>query len=578
MKKTKIVCTIGPSTEAPEMLEGLIEAGMDMARLNFSHGTHETHGRVMELLRSVATRKGREVAILQDLCGPKIRVGEIAGGSILLVPGEELVLTSEEIVGDSKRVSISYPNLASELAPQDRVLIDDGLMDLKVEETSPPEVRCRVITGGILYPHKGVNFPGTSLRVPSLTDKDIEDLHFGLSIGIDFVAVSFVRRSDDIVFARRIMEAAGRVVPIIAKIEKQEAVQNFEEILEVSDGIMIARGDLGVEAPVEEVPVIQKRLIRRCNEVSKPVITATQMLDSMIRNPRPTRAEVTDVSNAIIDGTDAVMLSGETASGKYPIEAVKMMARIIECTEPILPYERIFAAQTHKRNALEAISLATCEMAETLGARAILVSTSSGRTAKAISRYRPRAPILAAVSSVEVERRLLLSWGVFPIVVPHSIDSDDLMESASRSAVSSGLAGDGDLVILTAGIPGGMRGSTNMIKVHILGHIFLRGTGVGPDVVVVGKACLADSVALAKEKVEEGDILVTRRLDSSFAPILQHLSGVITAEGGADSEGAMLCQKTGIPGVLGVSEAMSSLADGRMITLDVERGIVSEPG
>jgi len=472
MPRTKIVCTLGPASESEEILREMIRAGMDVARLNFSHGDHPTHARRLALVRRLAREEGKEIAVLQDLQGPRLRVGAIAGGSTVLREGEHFTLTTRRVPGDAKVVTAPYAHLPQDVQPGDRILLDDGLLELKVEEATDTDVICRVVVGGILRERKGVSLPGVSLSLPSLTEKDRDDLAFGLAQGVDYVALSFVRRASDIEALRALMDAQGVQVPIIAKIEKGEAIAAFDDILAASDGVMVARGDLGVEMPAEEVPIYQKRIIRKANAVGKPVITATQMLQSMMDNPRPTRAEASDVANAILDGTDAVMLSGETAVGKYPLEAVRTMARIALTTERNFPYEewRRKALTEPVATVTEAISLATCEIACELGARAIIASTSSGATARAVARHRPRTPIIASTPSETVHRQLALVWGVRPLLVPRFASTDEMITTAMKAAQEAGLVRTGDRVVITAGVPLFVPGRTNMLQVRVVGE------------------------------------------------------------------------------------------------------------
>lgn len=576
MKKTKIVCTIGPSSSSREVLETLITTGLDVARLNFSHGTHEEHGQVIAAIRELSQKLGRHVAILQDLCGPKIRLGTIENAPVNLEKGALFTFVDEEIAGNSVRASISYKDLSREARVGDRILIDDGLIELKVKEITDKEMQCEVITGGPISSHKGVNLPGVRLSIAALTEKDIDDLRFGLRSGVDMVALSFVRYDTDIMKAREIMKEEGRFVPIIAKIEKQEAVDNFESILHTADGIMVARGDLGVELPYEEVPLIQKKLIRMCQESTKPVITATQMLDSMIHNPRPTRAEATDVANAIMDGTDAIMLSGETASGKYPVAAVETMVKIAEYTEKFLPYEEVHGRRCDKKNAVEAISLATCEMAENLQAKAIIVSTNSGRTARAVSKYKPRHPIIAITSSLEACRKLMVSWGVFPAMMESSKNTDTFIEDLCNASIGTGIVSEGDMAVITAGIPEGMKGSTNMIKLHILGHQFIRGIGAGALRSETGKICVAKRPEDIEKRLKKGDILVLFRIEENLEPLLYNAGGVIAAEGDLHTPAARILEKLSIPAILGVPGALEIFEDGKMVTIDAQRGLIFE--
>jgi pyruvate kinase len=577
LTKTKIVCTIGPSVWDEENLKKLILESMDVARLNFSHGDHETHRRTMERLRKVSAEVGIPVAILQDLGGPKIRLGKIPDPGIEVKEGDRISLTSEEVNGEDGRFYVSYPYLEEDLKPGEHILVDDGLVQMTVEEIKGKDVVCHITVGGMLKAHKGVNLPHSSLRISALTDKDIEDVKFGMDMGVDFVALSFVRKAADIQQLKSIMEEHGKQgehIPIIAKVEKREAVQNLDEIITESDGIMVARGDLGVETPIEEVPLIQKEIIRKCNEVGKPVITATQMLDSMIRNPMPTRAEVTDIANAILDGTDAVMLSGETASGKYPIDALKTMDKIARATEIELFRKLSEKCYCPSNNVVDSISEATCKISEELEAKGIIVMTDSGRTARQVSRCKPKAPILAVTYTDASVRRLKLSWGVFPLKIEAVADTDKTLSDAADAALASGIVNPGDLVITTAGIPVMVKGSTNMIKVDVLGHVFVRGIGVGPQHKVTGRVIIALTADEAEKRVEKGDILFTNRLDDSFVQIAGRLGGVVAEEGTHGSYAEFFCERFKIPGIVGVPGALSKFFTGRIVTLEPDRGIV----
>jgi pyruvate kinase len=471
MTRTKIVCTIGPASRSPRILRRLILAGMNVARLNFSHGTHSEHLAVLRQVRRLASELGRPVAVLQDLGGPKIRVGEFAAGPVTLKPGAVFTLTGRRVPGDETRVSVSYPRLAAEVRPGDPLLLSDGALELVVLRRTARDVVCRVVTGGPLASHKGVNLPSRSLRVPSLTARDKRDLDFGVRHGVDFVALSFVRRAADISEVRRFIEARGASIPIVAKIEKHEALERIDEIVAAADAVMVARGDLGVETPLENVPQVQKMLIRLANRSGKPVITATQMLRSMVDSPRPTRAEVSDVANAILDGTDAVMLSEETAVGRYPLEAVRMMAKVARETESAFPYQTWF----RDRNAgatdslAEAVAFSACTLAASVRAACLVTFTSSGSTARLASRCRPACPIAAPTPHPSTYRRLALVWGVVPILGRRLKTSDAMIGQALRAARQAGLAKKGDTVIITAGIPPGVPGTTNLIKAETIG-------------------------------------------------------------------------------------------------------------
>jgi pyruvate kinase len=473
MRRTKIVCTIGPASRSPEALRHLLQAGMNVARLNFSHGSHEQHAEVITHLRALARDLDVPLALLQDLSGPKVRVGDIAGDGVLLRPGAQITLTLDDAPGDEGRVSLPVPEIFEAVAVGTHLMLDDGLLELRVKAKRSDALVCDVVVGGLLSSHKGVNVPGVSLPVAAVTDKDLDDLRFGIAQRVDYVAASFVRSASDIAVLRGVCEAARAKIPLIAKIEKHEAIHNIDAIMEAVDGIMVARGDLGVEVPIDEVPVIQKMLIHKANRAGKPVITATQMLDSMIRNPRPTRAEVTDVANAIFDGTDAVMLSGETAVGAYPFDAVRMMAKIAARTEASLDYGKILDEKMRfdtGQSITGAIGQATCDIAHDLNCAAILTASATGRTARVVSRYRPRAPIICATNRPETCQRLALVWGVHPVLVEMADDSDSMMQASIDAAERTGFVRADDVVVLTGGVPVGRPGSTNFIKVHRIGQ------------------------------------------------------------------------------------------------------------
>ncbi len=468
LRKTKLVCTIGPATRSSGMIEKLVRAGMNVARVNFSYGTVEEHAEVIRSIRSVSSGLGRPVAVLLDLPGIKLRVGKLEKPEVRLKEGDEFSLVAETVPGNERRASVSLPEVLGNIRAGNTIFLNDGAIQLRVLSASGGEVRCRVVVGGALSSGKGINVPGVKLDIPSVADQDLKHVLFGIEHGVDFIAVSFVRSADDVVKIRRFLQRNGGRIPLIAKIEKHEAVKEIDSVIAVADGVMVARGDLGVEIPLQEVPIVQKRIVLKCSRAGKPVVVATQMLESMIAAVRPTRAEVSDVANAIFDGADAVMLSGETAVGRYPVRAVKMMACIAVETERVLPYERqllekseLVAAQTD-----DAISYAACQMSQSLGAACIVAYTTSGSTALRVSRYRPEAPILALTPDERITRKLALSWGVEPHLTPAATDVDMMFHEATQLALKSGVARKGDLIVITAGIPMGVPGSTNVVKVH----------------------------------------------------------------------------------------------------------------
>lgn len=474
MRKTKIVCTIGSSSTDEETFKDLVLNGLNVARLNFSHGTHEEHKGKIDTIKKVREELKAPIAIMLDTKGPEIRIRDFETGQAELKKGQEFILTTREIPGNENMVSVTYDQFARDIKPGDEILIDDGLILMEaVEIIGDTDVKCLVKNGGVLKNKKGINVPGVQINLPALTDRDISDIRFGIEQGIDYIAASFIRKKDDVSQIRRVIEEENAShIMIISKIENRQGVENLDEIIEASDGIMIARGDLGVEIPAEEVPLVQKMIIGKCNQAGKPVITATQMLDSMIRNPRPTRAEVSDVATAIFEGTDAIMLSGETASGSYPVEAVKTMVRIALMIESSLDYKEILKSKSPASNCsiTDSISYATCKSSLDLRAAAVISATTSGYTAANVSRYRPAAPIIAATPSEQVMRKLALYWGVYPIKIEKMQSTDLIIKKSVERALESGYVKNGDLTIITAGVPAGISGITNLLKVHIVGE------------------------------------------------------------------------------------------------------------
>lgn len=575
MRRTKIVCTIGPASESVEVLEQLMLEGMNVARLNFSHGSHEEHLRRVEMIRQASRNTGRRVAIMLDTKGPEIRTGVLKGETITLEEGRQITLTTEEIQGDENRLNVSYRGLPQDVRPGNMILIADGLIGLRVLSIRGDEILCEVVHGGEIGSRKNVNVPGASIRLPAITEKDVADINFAVDHQLDFIAASFVRKAADVLEIRKLLEERNADLHIIAKIENQEGVDNLNEIIQVADGVMVARGDLGVEIPTEEVPLVQKLIIRACNQVGKPVVTATQMLESMIRNPRPTRAEASDVANAIFDGSDAIMLSGETAAGRFPVEAVRTMARIARRAEMALNYrdilkEKVVAAQP---TITDAIGHATCTTAMDLGASAIITATSSGSTARIVSKYRPGSPIIAVTTVERVAKKLCLVWGVTPLLVKETQGTDQMIEEAINSSVEAGLIRTGDLVVLTAGVPIGVPGSTNLIKVHVVADVLVRGTGVG-NKAIVGRACVAITPDEAIACMRPGDILVSVSTDKEFVPAMEKAAAIITEEGGLTSHAAIIGLTLGIPVVVGAAGATRLLTDGETITVDSVRGLI----
>ncbi len=573
LRRAKIVATIGPATQDADVLRALIEAGATTLRLNFSHGSHDDHQRSIRLIRQISFELNQPVGILQDLQGPKIRLGKFEQGSIQLAKGDPFVLTSEIIVGNQQRACVTYDKLAQEVPSGATILLDDGRVEMQVTavDLEAQELHCVVVVGGTLSNNKGVNFPGVYLSVKALTDKDREDLMFGLNQGVDWVALSFVRNPQDVLEIKEIIAAAGKHVPVIVKIEKHEAIEQMEAILSLSDGVMVARGDLGVELPAEEVPILQKRLIAMSNALGIPVITATQMLDSMVSNPRPTRAEVSDIANAILDGTDAVMLSNETAVGKFPVEAVATMAKVALCTEqeglPLADRKGSGA-----RSIPNAISQAVGRIASQLNAAAIMTLTKSGSTARNVSKYRPQTPILAVTPHVHVARQLQLVWGVRPLLVLDLPSSTQTFHAAMSVAQEKHLLNDGDLVVMTAGTLQGVSGSTDLIKVDVVTAVLGRGIGIG-EASVSGRARVAHN-SLEVNDFNDGEILVVPHTSADFVEVIRRAGGIVTEDDSPTSHAAVIGLRLGVPVIVGVKNATEIIRDGAILTLDTRRGLV----
>lgn len=574
MRKTKIVCTLGPASSDDLVLKQLLAAGMDVVRLNFSHGSHEGHARMLANVRKASREHKSNLAVLLDTKGPEIRIGTFSSGQIELIAGQKFILTTAEVEGDEKRVSVNYPGIVADVQPGMRILLDDGLIVLEALKVQENEICCLVLAGGELSNRKGVNIPGVRISLPYISEKDRADINFAVDHDFDFIAASFVRHAADVLAVRAILESRRSAIKVIAKIENQEGVDNLEQVLAVSDGVMVARGDLGVEIPAEDVPLVQKMIISKCNTQGKPVITATQMLESMIRNPRPTRAEASDVANAIFDGTDAVMLSGETAIGRYPVEAVATMARIAERAETALQYSRIMESflSPAERSVTEAISYATCRAAQELGATAIITATHSGFTARMISKYKPKARIVAVTPRESVARALALTWGAYPVLCPPTRTTDEMFDEAVAAALRSGLVQNGDLVLITAGVPVGVSGATNLLRVHTVGEIILRGTGIGKKP-ATGLARVVGSAAAAAS-LQDGEILVAPCTDNEYVAYLGKAAGMIVEEGGLTSHAAVVALQLELPVIVGAKGAASAIGSGETVTMDTIRGLV----
>ncbi len=575
MRKSKIVCTMGPASNQLETLREMIRAGMDVARLNFSHGTHDDHRRVIETVRDAARLEGKAIGIMLDIKGPKIRTGLIEGDEVELIDGETIILTTDAVLGTKQRVSISYEGLPEDVTVGSVIRIDDGLIGLRVLQVVGHDIHCTITNGGTLKNRKGINAPGVRLRLPGVTEKDIEDIKFGIEQGVDIIAASFVRKASDVLEIRELLENHHVKMDIISKIEAQEGIDCISEILAVSDGLMVARGDLGVEIPTEEVPIVQKQLIELCNRAGKVVITATQMLDSMQRNPRPTRAEATDIANAIFDGSDAIMLSGETAAGRYPIESVRTMAEIAERAERAI-LERVVMGRHRdivENTQTDAISSAVQRIADELQAKAVITSTESGFTARMIAKHRPCCAIVAVTPYAAVARRLALCYGVYPVLVKKTHTTDEMLSVAVDGALASGYVQSGDLVVITAGVPVGETGTTNLLKIHTIGDSIGKGVGVGTRS-LVGRAVVATNVSDALARVEDGDILVTVATDRDFMPALQKAGALVTEDGGVTSHAAVVGLSLGIPVIVGLAGATRLVKDGETVTVDAIRGLL----
>lgn len=578
MKKTKIVCTIGPSSDSYEVLKALVNEGMNVARLNFSHGTHPEHKKRIDTIKKLRDDLDEPIAIMLDTKGPEIRIKTFKDGMIRIEQGQDFTLTSEDIEGDETRVSVTYKDIAKDLKADDRVLIDDGLVEFTVISVDENNVYMRAVNSGELCNRKGVNLPSVKVNLPTLTEKDIEDLIFGIENDVDFIAASFIRSAKDVLEIRKVLESnGGEDIKIISKIENLEGVQNIDEIIEVSDGIMVARGDMGVELDEEDIPLVQKDIIRKCNLKGKFVITATQMLDSMIRNPRPTRAEVTDVANAILDGSSAIMLSGETAAGTYPVKACEMMRKIAVKIEDSLDYKIIVDSTNdeHEINITNSIAKATREVALDLDAKVIIAATTSGLTARNISKFKPKSPIIAATTNEKVRRQLAIEWGVYPIRATLASSIDDLFYESINILKNIKFVKEGELVILTAGMPLGKAGSTNIMMVKTVGKLLCKGMGIGKHK-ISARACVAKNAKELEETFSDGDIIVTIGVYKDMLPYIQKSSGIVTVEGGLTSQGAIVGINYHLATVVGVGEAMNSIKTGDIISIDATTGEIYE--
>lgn len=577
MKKTKIVSTLGPASTDVSTIVKLIEAGANIFRFNFSHGDHEEHLGRMNNVHEAEKITGKTVGIMLDTKGAEIRTTVQKGGQIPYHTGDQLRLSMDATLeGTKDKIAVTYPGLFDDVNVGGHVLFDDGLLDMLIEakDEDQKELVGTMQNDGVLGSQKGVNAPGVSINLPGITERDADDIRFGLDHEINFIAASFVRKPQDVMEIRELLEEKSMEhVQIFPKIESQEGINNFDDIIKVSDGLMVARGDMGVEIPAENVPLVQKSLIHKCNLLGKPVITATQMLDSMQENPRPTRAEASDVANAVFDGTDATMLSGESANGEYPVEAVATMASIDVEAESALKQFGTEHLRFETGDVTESIGDSVARTAKALGIKTIVAATESGYTARMISKYRPDADILALTFDDRTRRGLTINWGVSPIVSEKPSNTDEMFDLASAKAVESGLAKEGDLILITAGVPVGDRGTTNLMKVQLIGSKLVRGQGVG-DETVIGKAVVASSAEVANSQVTDGDVLVVKNTDKAYLPAIERAAALIVENGGLTSHAAVVGISMGIPVIVGAQGAFEKITNGELITVDSRRGVV----
>ena len=576
MRKTKIICTLGPATDDRAVLRQLMLSGMDVARINFSHGTHEEQLVRINMVKELREELGLPVALLLDTKGPEIRTGDFKDNKAFLKEGTPFTLTTRKVLGDDTISYITFQNLPKEVEAGTKILIDDGLIELRVDSTTDTDIHCTVMNGGPVSNHKGINVPGANLSLPFLSEQDKSDLAFGVEQDFDLIAASFTRCAQDILDMRTELEKHDcRDIQIISKIESTGGVENIDEIISVSDGIMVARGDLGVEVPMEEVPILQKKLIRKGLAAGKLVVTATQMLDSMMQHPRPTRAEATDVANAIYDGTSAIMLSGETAAGQYPVEAVSTMARIAKRTEQDIHYKRRFENMPpfERSDVTTAISHATCTTAHDLNAVAIITVTKSGKTARLISKYRPACPIISGTTSVKVMRQMNLYWGVQPILIEEKDNTDELFDHIVNVARDHGLVKNGDLTVITAGVPLGLSGTTNLLKVQLVGDVLLTGVGAVPGT-ICGNLHVCGDDGKTPTNFRTGDILVRPTTDNSILPVMRSASGIIVEDTNPNCHAAIVGMALNKPVIIGAANATKLLRSNITVTMDATRGIV----
>ena len=580
MRKTKIICTLGPSTDKDGVLRELIANGMNVARFNFSHGSHEEHKGRLDLLKSLREELGKPVAALLDTKGPEIRLKDFKNGTEMLEAGQTFTLTTRDVEGTKEICSITYKDLPQDVAPGGTIMLDDGLIKLQIQTVNDTDIVCTVLNNGKIKNKKGVNVPGVHLSMPYMSQRDKDDIIFGIEQGFDFIAASFVRTAQDVYEIRNLLNEYDSNIRIIAKIENREGVNNIDSILAAADAVMVARGDLGVEIDFTELPGIQKNIIERSFSFGKPIVTATQMLDSMMVNPRPTRAEISDVANAIYDGTSAIMLSGETAAGAYPVEALKTMSAIAERTETEnhARVEYLTEATNGKISVSDATAHAACLTAKDVNAAAIVTVSESGTTARLLSKYRPQQPIIACVMKEQVQRQLSLSWGITSLMMPLAHSTDELIEMSTALAKENGFLHNGELAVVTAGVPVGISGTTNMIKIHMVGNFLATGVGVGPENAEVsnapGKACVCRTLDEVRAKFKPGMVLVVPSTSNEMLNYVRDAAALVVEEPGLNSHAAIVGKALLKPTVVGAVGATSHIRDGLMIAVDCAHGSV----
>ena len=580
MRKTKIICTLGPSTDKDGVLRELIANGMNVARFNFSHGSHEEHKGRLDLLKSLREELGKPVAALLDTKGPEIRLKDFKNGTEMLEAGQTFTLTTRDVEGTKEICSITYKDLPQDVAPGGTIMLDDGLIKLQIQTVNDTDIVCTVLNNGKIKNKKGANVPGVHLSMPYMSQRDKDDIIFGIEQGFDFIAASFVRTAQDVYEIRNLLNEYDSNIRIIAKIENREGVNNIDSILAAADAVMVARGDLGVEIDFTELPGIQKTIIDRSFSFGKPIVTATQMLDSMMVNPRPTRAEISDVANAIYDGTSAIMLSGETAAGAYPVEALKTMSAIAERTEQEGHYlrGRLMEPNTGKISVSDATAHAACLTAKDVNAAAIVTVSESGTTARLLSKYRPQQPIIACVMKEQVQRQLSLSWGITSLMMPLAHSTDELIEMSTALAKENGFLHNGELAVVTAGVPVGISGTTNMIKIHMVGNCLATGVGVGPENAEVsnatGKACVCRTLDEVRAKFKPGMVLVVPSTSNEMLNYVRDAAALVVEEPGLNSHAAIAGKALLKPTVVGAVGATSHIRDGLMIAVDCAHGSV----